>query len=221
MRQPEQFPSNLVVELAQMRKRLLDLERRVVPKPPRTLDDLDDVEVLYDSTTDAPNDTDALVWDATRSLWVPGPAGGPWATCKVTGTWVDTAGGTFGATTSEWSAASGLTAPTVSTGGGNEGLTVADAGVWAVTLEVYSAGAAITTAVVSGDVWSISGDGDCLPNSAGYVGSAVERVTVADHFALPADAVVLVSFDGTGSIEWRLAVHYVGPLDVVAGSCGG
>lgn len=221
MRPLEALPADLVAWCTAQEKRLLDLERRVVPKPPRTLDDLDDVEVLYDSTTDAPVDNEALVWDATRSLWVPGPAGGSWATAKVFGTWVDTAGGTFGSTVSEWSAASGLTAPTVATGGGNEGLTVSDAGVWAVTLEVYSSGAAITSAVVSGDPWSLNGDGDCLPNSAGYVGSAVERVTVADHFALPDGATVIVSFDGTGSIEWRLAVHYVGPLDVVAGSCGG
>lgn len=223
MRQPEQFPSNLVVELAQMRKRLLDLERRVVPKPPRTLDDLDDVEVLYDSTTDAPNDTDALVWDATRSLWVPGGAGGNWATIKVVGSWDTAAGGTFGATAAEWADQSGVGALSVVTGGAAEGFEVTDAGIYLVTLEMSSAGAAITTVGFSSEGWQLDGEsGECRPSSAAYVGSAVERVTVSDHMALPAGAVVEVFFDGSsGSCDWRLSAHHVASVAVIAGDCGG
>jgi len=71
-------------DLASVLKRLLYLERLFAAvRVPKILDDLDDVEVIYSAPAGGtpggstpPADGDVLVYNADRSLWVPGPSGG-------------------------------------------------------------------------------------------------------------------------------------------------
>lgn len=79
MESPWPMLANLARELADLVRRVFSLERQFSSfKSVKVLNDLDDVEVLYDDTsvqpdgtTVAPIDGDLLTYDASRELWVP------------------------------------------------------------------------------------------------------------------------------------------------------
>ena len=221
-------------DLASVLKRLLDLERLFAAvRVPKILDDLDDVEVLYNapvggvSGVSPPVDGDVLTYDADRELWVPAAAGGAVITW---GAQVDRSPLSWDTPDEIWNvcvpepspgpAPSSLTPRYVVTGAGAACAEVRTSGIYLVT--VAFEGADIGYALIGGPSFTIPPATDCRPNHASFgptmTGAEVDRVTVSSHFALydGAELTLYADVECTAFVS----LHLVCALDVAAGVCG-
>jgi hypothetical protein len=211
-------------DLASVLKRLLDLERLFAAvRVPKILDDLDDVEVIYSAPAGGtpggstpPADGDVLVYNADRSLWVPGPSGGrrvAWAgeIVRASSAWTTK-------TETAYVDSGGVTAVEIVSGDGVL-VKVNAAGVWLVSARIESA-AACSKFEVRGTNWSLPGDMSCLPNDAiRYDGAAnFTDQSISGQFWLPEDGTVKVVTDAADcAVYLRLALYMETPIDV--GTC--
>lgn len=208
--------ASLVTANADLRKRVLDLERRINGQV-RMLDDLDDVTVTYlDGDPDDPGDGDALTWSLDRQQWVPGASGGrrvAWAgeIVRASSAWTTK-------TETAYVDSGGVTAVEIVSGDGVL-VKVNAAGVWLVSARIESA-AACSKFEVRGTNWSLPGDMSCLPNDAiRYDGAAnFTDQSISGQFWLPEDGTVKVVTDAADcAVYLRLALYMETPIDV--GTC--
>ena len=186
MRPNEQFPPSLVAELAEMRRRLLDLERRVAPRPPRVFDDLLDVEWLVEDPVSGPQDGDVPTWDADRGLLVPGSGGGGLVALL-----------TAEASSDDWELSGtqsvGADAPTIETEAqGTGGPEVSN------YVEIQTAAVYLVTFNVTG--WSSNGD-DAMRVTV-VASDADGTVYDAEH------SIVILNADGTLPYGLSIAAHW-------------
>lgn len=216
--------ASLVTANADLRKRVLDLERRINGQV-RMLDDLDDVTVTYlDGDPDDPGDGDALTWDDERQQWVPGAAGGrrvAWS-------------GIMSKTADVWGTPETvyLVAPgsdpmlmPVEAGDGTGGVIagVNVAGVWIVRGYSFQKSPYGGKLTVSSQSWSPPDDGACIANLASWDlegTDLAERMSVPGVFWLPGGSDITVLTDATDvDIRLELLLYMETPIDV--GTCGG
>ena len=211
-------------DLASVLKRLLDLERLFAAvRVPKILDDLDDVEVIYSAPAGGtpggstpPADGDVLVYNADRSLWVPGPSGGR----RVAWT------GEIARASSAWGSkteyayvdSGGTTAVEVDIGTGVV-VKVRAAGVWLVSALIL-ADAACSQFELRGTGWSPPDGGLCLSNDAIRHDGAANFTdqSISAQFWLPEDGTVTVATDAADCVVYlQVALYMETPLDL--GSC--
>ncbi len=207
---------SLATANADLRKRVLDLERRINGQV-RMLDDLDDVTVTYlDLDPDDPADGEALTWDEERQQWVPGPSGGR----RVAWT------GSIARSSSAWSTkteyayvdSGGSTAVEVDLGTGVL-VKVRASGVWLVSARIL-ADAACSQFELRGTGWSPPGGGLCLSNDAIRNDGAANFTdqSVSAQFWLPEDGTMTLSTDAADCVVYlQVALYMETPLDL--GSC--
>ena len=225
-------------QLREYEKRLLDLERRssaqaAMPSVPRVLNDLDDVEVLYDSLDVGvpPVDGEVLTYNAARDLWVPAPVTasgmGGYATARATGdnspdSWLD------------WSEASDPSwEPTLYAGALSTdvvgGLVVTEPGFYDVAVVGLSSSAFTIEAFSDSDAggWQFADEvGEDPPLCRSNLkimeaaGASEGGASGSIQMGLPADHRVLVRIDTAGTVDWSLSLELVAPADIVDGTCG-
>jgi hypothetical protein len=216
--------------LAEVDKRLIDLERRAnmapdQPRVPRFLNDLDDVEVLYDSlTVDVPPvDNEVLTYDADRNLWAPAPVpgggtGGAYSTACIQGN------------TSPWSELRWALASSpgllMADNGSGDGLVVGTAGIYSV--EVTADSPDVFDLRVIGPNWQWDGEDPpaCRYQAVIYEqsadGASRRGGSGAIQMALHEGAGITVQIvDAVDTVYWTLSAHLICVADVVPGDCGG
>lgn len=205
-------------------QRIRDLEREFdALRQIRILDDLDDVEVIYSAPAGGtpggstpPADGDVLVYNADRSLWVPGPSGGR----RVAWT------GEIARASSAWGSkteysyvdSGGTTAVEVDLGTGVV-VKVRAAGVWLVSARIL-ADAACSQFELRGTGWSPPDGGLCLSNDAIRHDGAANFTdqSISAQFWLPEDGTVTVATDAADCVVYlQVALYMETPLDL--GSC--
>lgn len=227
MESPWPMLANLARELADVVWRVFSLERQFSAfKSIRFLDDLDDVEVLYDGET-PPEVGDVLTYQGNK-VWAPaagGGAGGVTSTWAAAGYWSSTG---FGSIAQRWNetsdGASGLTtgvSADVATLG-----SASTAGVWWVSARALGAVSdAVTQLRVSAPDWQpADASGECWSNTITWLHdgtSDVGCVTIGGHLVLAEGWDLTLFIVCGGGVEWQVDAHFVAPLDVVAGDCGG
>lgn len=208
--------ASLVTANADLRKRVLDLERRINGQV-RMLDDLDDVTVTYlDGDPDDPGDGDALTWSLDRQQWVPGPAGG--RRVAWTGSIVRASSAWGSKTEYAYVDSGGTTAVEVDLGTGVV-VKVRAAGVWLVSALIL-ADAACSQFELRGTGWSPPDGGLCLSNDAIRHDGAANFTdqSISAQFWLPEDGTVTVATDAADCVVYlQVALYMETPLDL--GSC--
>lgn len=220
----ELYTPDDVRDITEVRKRLADLERDFQAlRRIRILDDLDDVEVIYSAPAGGtpggstpPADGDVLVYNADRSLWVPGPSGGR----RVAWT------GEIARASSAWGSkteyayvdSGGTTAVEVDLRTGVV-VKVRAAGVWLVSARIL-ADAACSQFELRGTGWSPPDGGLCLSNDAIRHDGAANFTdqSISAQFWLPEDGTVTVATDAADCVVYlQVALYMETPLDL--GSC--
>ena len=220
-------------------RRVFSLERRFrdfASRSVKYLYQLLDVDVTYEGPG-AVADGDVLTYDAGEEKWIAGSGGGgggPYASVSVTGLYDGT---TVTGQVTEWQ--SHTTGYTIAVGSGGRGIDVdlqpTVAGVYQVSGSVeVTAGSGnpkVTVAMFGGsiDQWRIVGDAETCrePITAhddGDLGGAVSLLMPLGDAAPPSGGVgVYIDIDvGSASeVRWRLQAHYVHPIAVTTGECGG
>ena len=222
--EPTPLDAKLAAELADTRKRLLDLERRVSQPSVKVLDDLDDVIVQYvDGSAYDPADADVLMWSDDQQQWVPGGGGLKVAwSGRITRT-----AGTWGASSTDWAFTTRSSLPASSDiedyglAASGAAVTVHLAGIWLVTMQGRLHSSPGTNIRIDGPAWSAPGEGQCYGNALWWEVTATDTTcsTGSALFYLPADSVLTVSSDcATLDAYIDLALYMATPIDV--GSCG-
>lgn len=208
--------ASLVTANADLRKRVLDLERRINGQV-RMLDDLDDVTVTYlDGDPDDPGDGDALTWSLDRQQWVPGPSGG--RRVAWTGEIIRESSAWTTKTETAYVDSGGTAAVEIVSGDGVL-VKVNAAGIWLVSARIESS-AACSKFEVRGTNWSLPDDMSCLPNDAIRYDGATNFTdqSLSGQFWMPVDGTLKVVTDAADcAVYLRVALYMETPLDT--GTC--
>lgn len=220
-----------------MERRILDLERRRVGPIPEILPDLRDVFMWYDEpATPGPDDPvpvdgDVFSFDGSIDKWRPRSSAGlgaAWSTWQCGGTW----DGGVTSIEERWNESSppavgftigsGSAIATLGTAGVDQ---TSLAGVWLVAARCSPN--PTTDAVTQLRVWAQrwkTGPGECHPNGLTWEhdgGTNVGNVTVAGHLVLAEGWELTLDITSAAEVLWQVDAHFVAPLAVQAGDCGG
>ena len=222
---------SIVSELTEVKRRVLSLERRLRDlRLVKYLHQLLDVDITYDGAGEV-EDGDVLTYDATAKRWVAaaGGTGGAYSTASITGLWD---GSTVSGEATEWNVATAGLELVVISGGSTliRGLRPdTGTGLWEVTANVQVTSGTGTPRVEIQQAsasagWDIDGETECRPLLSAH-DDATDGGSVS--LIVPIGAVdapwveIDIDMGGATEVRYRLQAHWVAPLAVVDGVCGG